>query len=87
VDRIELRCDKRLHGVLTEGGLLDVSCRSALCGHRDGIVVIHSFDVDTGELIATKKYRDYPTVKEQGDALGHSTTVRNARHASDAVHD
>lgn len=75
---IELRCDKRLHGVLTEGGTLEFSCRSALCGHRDGVVVIHTFDVATGVLLETQHYRDYPTVKEQGDALGHSTTVRNA---------
>lgn len=64
--RVELRCDKRLHGVLTDSGVLEVSCRSALCGHRDGIVVIHKFDASTGKLLGTKQYRDYPIVKEQG---------------------
>lgn len=67
---VELRCGKRLHGILSEDGVLEVACRSALCGHRDGIVVIHKFDAHTGEFLGTKKYRDTPTVKEQGDALG-----------------
>ncbi len=67
---VELRCDKRLHGVLNDDGVLEVSCRSALCGHRDGIVVIHKFDTVTGELLETKFYKDTPTVKEQVDGLG-----------------
>lgn len=62
---VELRCDKRLHGVLTDDGVLEVSCRSALCGHRDGVVVIHKFDATTGELLGTSKYRDAPTLKEE----------------------
>jgi len=55
---IELRCDKRLHGVLTNDGVIEVSCRSALCGHKDGNVVIHRFDATTGELLDTKEYKD-----------------------------
>lgn len=60
---VELRCEKRLHGVLTDDGVLEVSCRSALCGHRDGIVVIHKFDTTTGKLLGTSKYRDAPIMK------------------------
>lgn len=76
---VELRCGKRLHGILTSDGVLEVSCRSALCGHRDGVVVIHRFDVNTGDLIDTKFYKDSTEVrKEQGDALGLSASVRNA---------
>lgn len=59
---VELRCDKRLHGVLTENGVLEVSCRSALCGHRDGAVVIHRFDTVTGDLIDTTIYKDPHTL-------------------------
>jgi len=68
----ELRCDKRLHGILTDDGILEISCRSALCGHRDGVVVIHRFDCLTGKFIDTKFYKDPAglTAKEQGDALG-----------------
>ena len=77
---VELRCGKRLHGVLTDDGVLEVACRSALCGHEPGVVVIHQFDVETGDYIGTRKYRDTPMVKreEKGDALGHSASVRNA---------
>ncbi len=63
---IELRCDKRLHGVLTDDGVIEVSCRSALCGHRDGTVVIHRFDAKTGELIDTKYYKDPNELKGAG---------------------
>lgn len=64
---VELRCDKRLHGVLTDDGVIEISCRSALCGHKAGVVVIHRFDVrNGGKLIDTKMYRDplYHTRKE-----------------------
>lgn len=77
---VELRCGKRLHGVLTDDGVLEVACRSALCGHVDGQVVIHRFDVATGALIDTQFYKDPSELmkkEEQGDALGHSTTVRH----------
>lgn len=67
---IELRCGRRLHGILTDDGVLEVSCRSNLCGHRDGIVVIHRFDANTGEFLNTKRYKDSPTVKGKTDGLG-----------------
>lgn len=59
---VELRCGKRLHGVLTNDGVLEVACRSALCGHEPGVLVIHRFNTDTGELIDTKRYKDAVTV-------------------------
>ena len=61
---VELRCDKRLHGVLTDEGVLEISCRSALCGHRNGVVVIHQFDPVTGELLDTRYYKDPATLME-----------------------
>jgi hypothetical protein len=67
---IELRCDKRLHGILTDDGVLEVACRSALCGHVNGIVVIHRFDAATGEFLNTKHYKDPNKAKENGDAVG-----------------
>lgn len=62
MSKVELRCDKRLHGILTDDGVLEISCRSALCGHRDGNVVIHLFDTVTGSLIDTKVYKDPGTL-------------------------
>ena len=63
---VELRCDKRLHGILTDDGVLEVSCRSALCGHRDGAVVIHRFNAETGELLDTRIYKDAGQLKGAG---------------------
>lgn len=59
---IELRCDKRLHGILTDDGVLEVACRSALCGHVNGAVVIHRFDATTGRFLGTSIYKDPSTL-------------------------
>lgn len=77
---IELRCGKRLHGILSDDGVLEIACRSALCGHTDGVVVIHKFDATTGEFLGTNRYKDPKMIngKEHGDAVGYRTTVRNA---------
>lgn len=77
---VELRCGKRLHGVLTDSGVIEISCRSALCGHVDGVVVIHRFDATTGNLLGTRLYKDAVLImkEEQADGLGHRTTVRDA---------
>jgi hypothetical protein len=69
--KVELRCDKRLHAILTEDSILEVSCRSALCGHADGIVVIHRFDVrpdtkDDDRFLGTSRYRDTNTLNKKG---------------------
>lgn len=58
---VELRCDKRLHAILTDDGVLEVSCRSAFCGHVDGAIVIHRFDMRSdppGKFLDTKQYKD-----------------------------
>jgi len=65
---VELRCDMRLHGILTDDGLIEISCRSALCGHKDGVVVIHRFDCLTGEFKGTQMYRDTPVINQNKEA-------------------
>lgn len=54
---IELRCDKKLHGVLFDG-VVEIKCTSRFCGAGNGVVILHRFSVQTGELIETIKYRD-----------------------------
>lgn len=76
---VELRCDKRLHAVLTDDGVLEISCRSALCGHVAGQVVIHRFDAESGRFLDSRIYKDPASLmngKEQGDALGQRNPVR-----------
>lgn len=57
---VELRCEhKILFGVLySEQGVVEFKCRSARCGARPGAVVIHRFDVHTGVLLKTYKFKD-----------------------------
>lgn len=61
---VELRCEKRLHGILNDDGEIEISCRSALCGHVDGTVVIHKFNATTGEFIGTRRYKDPQTLQK-----------------------
>lgn len=56
----DLRCESKKHGVLIEegSGLLEIKCDSRFCGNAPGIVVLHRFDLATGELVETKRYRE-----------------------------
>jgi hypothetical protein len=53
----ELRCPNKLFGELVEE-ILEVKCHSRFCGHEAGVVVIHLFDLSSGKMIETKRYRD-----------------------------
>jgi hypothetical protein len=52
-----MRCLNSLHGLIF-GGAVEVKCRSRRCGARSGVVVLHRFDLDTGELIDTRMFKD-----------------------------
>lgn len=55
----ELRCDSGiLHAVLTDEGYLEVKCRSNRCGKERGVVVIHRFNAQTGNLIETRRFQE-----------------------------
>jgi hypothetical protein len=55
--RAEARCDGKLHGEIIDGRYFEVKCRSRWCGYRSGVVVIHRFNIETGER-STKLFRD-----------------------------
>lgn len=63
---MELRCDAKLHGNL-ENGKLEVKCDSRFCGHRPGVVVLHTFNLETGEM-TTKQYKNPPVVEKETGA-------------------
>lgn len=76
---MEMRCEHKLHGIVVDG-LVEVKCRSSLCGHKPGVVVIHKFDGLTGELVETKRYKDTPIINTEGQANGRRirrSPVRN----------
>ena len=74
VSSTELRCRSKLQGIIKEypGGrkLLEIRCKDKWCAERGaGMVVFHYFDIETGELDHTQKYRDprKPVNAEKGE--------------------
>lgn len=59
----DLRCDSKKHAVLVPGEYLEVKCDSRFCGAQRGTVVLHRFDLQTGDMIKTIQYKN-PTRKE-----------------------
>lgn len=58
MDYDELRCPSRLHGRIVNGQF-EVKCLSKKCKEgRTGVVVLHYFNLLTGELERTKRFRD-----------------------------
>lgn len=52
----EMRCETKLHAILVDGEL-EVKCSSKFCGAAAGIVILHRFDLNTGQLLRTLKYK------------------------------
>ena len=64
----QLRCISKLHGIIKEypngKRLLEVRCKAKWCSKRGtGVVVLHYCDLESGQLVETKKFRD-PIKKE-----------------------
>jgi len=54
---MELRCDSKKHGeLIVPGEVIEVKCDSRFCGAKGGVIVLHKFDVHSGELLDTNKY-------------------------------
>lgn len=68
----ELRCDNRILFGTVDGDVLEVKCRSRRCGHEGGVVVIHRFDLETGNLVGTQRFKDPEYRKEAGGHDGSS---------------
>lgn len=54
---MDLRCAKKKHGVVIDDHTIEIACDSYFCGKRPGIIVLHRFDLRTGEA-TTNKYRE-----------------------------
>jgi len=61
---MELRCDNSILFGVVDGNVLEVKCRSSRCGAEPGVVVLHRFDLHTGKLIETRKYKNPMKEKE-----------------------
>lgn len=76
---MQLRCGNDILFGIVENGVLEVKCRSRRCGHEAGTVVIHQFDLWTGELKGTLQFKDPANKKGVSeDAARHSTSLRSA---------
>jgi hypothetical protein len=59
---MDIACDNKLVGRLNKG-VLEVRCRSALCGKRSGVVVMHYFDLRDNGKMTTKLFKDTPPTR------------------------
>lgn len=74
---MELRCDSSiLHGIMVAEGVLELPCRSRWCGKRPGVVVLHRFNIQTGELVETLRFSEPKVEKEGRNASRQRTAVR-----------
>jgi len=61
----QLRCEGTLHGVLSDDHMaLEVKCHHRRCGYAKGIIVLHTFDLATGQLVQTRRFREPQPRKE-----------------------
>lgn len=62
---LELRCPGRIHGIL-DGNVLKMRCFTKVpCGAGNGVVVEHYFNIETGQIIETRKFRDPAKLRAQ----------------------
>lgn len=70
---MELRCTARiLHGIVNgASGSIEVTCKSKRCGKRPGVVVLHTFNMSTGELVNTKLFKE-PEETNRADCIART---------------
>lgn len=63
---MNLHCGNKLHGVVLDNGLIEISCSSKFCGKESGVVVLHRFNAENGELVETLKFKAPPDQYKKG---------------------
>jgi hypothetical protein len=77
---MDIRCDNKKFGELTDDGVIEIKCSSKFCGAAPDVVVIHRFDPLSGILVETKRFRDPVPVRMeevQGATQHDSVAVRS----------
>lgn len=74
---MDLRCPAKKHGVVIREGVVEIKCDSRFCRAEQGVTVLHRFDVTTGELVETVKFKD-PARKGAAHAARNRAAVRSA---------
>lgn len=75
---MDVRCEWRKFAEINlEEQWIEFRCKSGLCGHSSGVIVIHRFSLQTGKLIRTERFAE--TRKEgSNDSPGYRTSVRSS---------
>jgi hypothetical protein len=55
---LDLRCPSKKHGSIVGNNVVEVKCGSRFCGAKRGVIVLHRFNTQSGELLDTKRYRE-----------------------------
>ena len=59
---MDIRCPHRKFGEVIvpsiDPGQIEVSCPSRWCGRVPGVVVLHTFNTSTGQLVGTRSFKD-----------------------------
>jgi hypothetical protein len=74
----ELRCGTTMHGRMLSDHELEVKCKRRACGHKPGVVVLHVFDIRTGNLVSTKRYADPQKEQVKYGSGEPGPTIRSA---------
>ena len=73
---MDLRCDAKLHAIVVDEDVVEVKCDSRFCGASKETAVLHRFNVKTGEMVQTLRFKN-PEGRER--ATYHSSAaVRSA---------
>ena len=74
---MDLRCPAKKHGIIVREGVVEVKCDSRFCGAEQGVTILHRFDVHSGALVETVKFKD-PGRKGRNNASRNQPAVRSA---------
>lgn len=75
---LPLRCDHALYGLLTDERWLEVKCKRRACGYQKGLVVLHTIDIKSGQVVSTKRFTDPRFNKENTNGVNNSSPAVRA---------
>jgi hypothetical protein len=73
----ELRCGGTMHAKLLDDRILEVKCGRRSCGAKRGVVVLHTFDLNSGQMVGTARYAE-PPKEGNSHGTGQLSAVRSA---------
>lgn len=66
---VQIRCDGNLYGVISDDHQsIEVRCKRRACGHKPGVIVLHTISLASGQVTSTKRFKDpYFERKDNGN--------------------